>query len=89
MPEIKVKRDSVCMGDDVFNNSRSYEVEEGLDLSSVMEMLINDHFFASVHGNDVVWSMNLEVTSQELASYQTKKKLIFYTLKDQQSTLGE
>jgi hypothetical protein len=43
------------MGDDCFDNSREYEFYNQATWEDIMPVIKDNHFLASVSGNDVVW----------------------------------
>ncbi len=71
--KIHFTRDSVCMGDDCFDNSCDYEFNEEATWEEIMPIILENHFLASVSGNDVVWV---------LQNSKKEEILSFYTLKD-------
>lgn len=67
---IHFTRDSVCMGDDCFENSRDYTFDNNTSWDEIMPVIKKDHFIASVAGNNVVWVLiNTEKT--EILTYFT------------------
>lgn len=83
---IHFTRQSVCMGDDCFDNSRDYEFEDGANWKDIMPVILENHFLASIHGNDVVWVMKNAKGKEILAYYTKKNKVIHCT---DQKTLAE
>jgi len=68
-------RDSVCMGDDCFDNSRDFDFPEQATWSDIMPYIKQEHFLASVDGNDVVWVLE-NGTNDEVLSYFTFDDII-------------
>lgn len=52
---IQFTRDSVCMGDDVIDNSKEYELSDDADCLSIMAILKEKNFLPHVSGNNAVW----------------------------------
>ena len=68
---IHVTRDSVCMGDDVFDNSRDIEFDDNASIESIIPVLYERSFFPSVSGNDVMWVVE-NVRKERVLEYYTK-----------------
>lgn len=55
--KIKISRDSVCLADDINENSRIYQLDDNETYEELFTILKDDNFFPSVSGNNVVWVM--------------------------------
>lgn len=73
--KISVYRDSVCMGDDVFDHTIQYEVPESATFLDVFRDLIRQGYFPSVVGNNVVWAMVQD--EEDLMSWKTADSILF------------
>ena len=73
--KITVCRDSVCMGDDVFDHTINYEIPENTTYLDVFCDLIRQGYFARVTGNNVVWTMVWN--GEDLMSWKTLDSIIF------------
>lgn len=73
--KISVYRDSVCMGDDVFDHTIQYEVPETVTFLDVFRDLIRQGYFPSVVGNNVVWAMVRD--EEDLMSWKTADSILF------------
>lgn len=60
--KIRVNRQSVCMGDDVDDHSKVYELEETATYEDLFNSLKKDKYFPSVSGNNVVWVLTTSKT---------------------------
>lgn len=58
--QIKVNRESVCMGDDVQDHTQIYELDEDATYEDLFYELKRDNYFPSVYGNNVVWILTLQ-----------------------------
>lgn len=75
-------RDSVCMADDCFDNSRKYTIKDDANLDEIMPLIKENRFLASVSGNDVVWVLK-NTKDEEILSYFTlEDKVIKRTEKE-------
>jgi len=55
--DITVCRQSVCIGDDVDEHSCTYTINPTTKFSDIFIDLINQKYFPSISGNDVVWTL--------------------------------
>lgn len=70
--EIRVNRDSVCMGDDIDSHVKVYHLDDNATYEDLFHVLKEDRYFPSIAGNNVVWV--LTSTHHEcIFSYFTKK----------------
>lgn len=67
---IHFTRDSVCMGDDCFDNSRDFEFNRTDPWDKIMPVILKNNFLASVSGNNVVWVLK-NSEDEEILSYFT------------------
>ena len=51
--KIIVNRDSVCAGDDTFNQEMTFEVPESLTVAEFFHFVESHGFLAAIQGNDV------------------------------------
>lgn len=58
--DIKVNRDSVCMGDDVVDHSKVFKIDDDATYEELFQVLKEKHYFPSVSGNNVVWVLTSE-----------------------------
>ena len=75
--KIHFTRDSVCMGDDCFDNSRDYHFKSNSNIESIIPIIKENRFLASVSGGDVVWVLT-DFSNKEILSYFTKKDIVIY-----------
>lgn len=75
MRHIHFTRDSVCMGDDCFDNSRDFDFQKSDSWEEIMPVILKNHFLAQVSGNDVVWVL-INAIGEEILSYFTHKNKI-------------
>ena len=68
---IHVTRDSVCMGDDTFDNSRDIEFDGNATVGRIIPELNGRAFFPSVSGNDVLWAVE-NSHRKRILEYYTK-----------------
>ena len=68
---IHVTRDSVCMGDDTFDNSRDIEFDDNAPVGRIIPELNGRSFFPSVSGNDVMWAIE-NSRKKRILEYYTK-----------------
>lgn len=52
---IKINRDSVCIGDDIDNHSISVFMDNDASYDKLFNVLKEKRYFPSVSGNNVVW----------------------------------
>lgn len=71
--KIHFTRDSVCMGDDCFDNSRDFEFKKTDSWKEIMPTILKNNFLASVFGNNVVWVLK-NSEGEEILSYFTLQK---------------
>lgn len=80
--KIHVTRGSVCMGDDVFDNSRDIEFATNASVGDIIPMLNAGSFFPHVSGNDVMWAVDNAVKERVLEYYTKSGKQVFMIPKD-------
>ena len=68
---VHVTRDSVCMGDDTFDNSRDIEFDDNATVGRIIPALNERSFFPSVSGNDVMWAVE-NSRKKRILEYYTK-----------------
>lgn len=71
--KIHVTRSSVCMGDDVFDNSRDIEFATNAAVGDIIPELNASSFFPSVSGNDVMWAVE-NARKERILEYYTKSE---------------
>lgn len=74
--DIKFTRDSVCMGDDVMDNSRTYQCNINSNYESIITIAKAHHFLANVSGNNVVWVVYNHLHKEVLSYYTKADKVI-------------
>lgn len=52
---IKVNRDSVCLGDDIDDHSKIFCLNDDATYEDLYKLLIREKYFPSISGNNVVW----------------------------------
>ena len=52
---IIINRDSVCMGDDVYDHRKIYRLDDSSTYEDLFHILTNDNYLPHVYGNNVVW----------------------------------
>lgn len=72
---IKFSRDSVCMADDMNDNRKEVEFDLNDSWERLLEKVKENHFLASVSGNNVVWVLN-DYEGNEILSYFTSADTI-------------
>lgn len=71
-------RDSVCMGDDVTDNSRDIGFANDATASDIIPVIKKNRFLASVSGNNVLWKCS-SANNQHFLEYYTKSdKTVFH-----------
>lgn len=69
---IHFTRNSVCMGDDVFDNSRDIEfIDNNATVHDIIPVLNENSFFPHVSGNDVMWAVE-NARRERVLEYYTK-----------------
>lgn len=68
--KIIVDRNSVCAGDDVYNNEMTFEVPESLTVAEFFDLVESHGFLAAIVGNDVAWG--LQNRTGKIGEYFTK-----------------
>lgn len=68
---VHVTRTAVCMGDDVFDNSRDIGFDDNAAVCDVISTLNADSFFPYITGNDVMWAV-LNSRGEVMLEYYTK-----------------
>ena len=77
--KIHVTRNSVCMGDDVFDNSRDIEFAVNAAVGDIIPALNANSFFPHVSGNDVMWALE-NACKERILEYYTKSGKQVYTI---------
>jgi hypothetical protein len=72
---IHFTRDSVCVVDDYFDNSRDYEFALNDTWDKIMLVIKENHFLASISGNNVVWVLQNN-NGEEILSYFTSRDVV-------------
>lgn len=72
---IHFTRDSVCMGDDMMDNSRDYEMPDDAIWSDILELIRDKSFLPHVSGNNVVWLLMNE-SGEEIFSYFVSREIL-------------
>lgn len=83
---IHFTRNSVCMGDDMSDNSRNYELSDDADLSDIWSLISEKNFLPHISGNNVVWLL-VNNNGEEIFSYFTLKDTIVRITK--KNSLGQ
>ncbi len=73
--EVTFYRQSVCMADDMNENTKVYSIHVNRLYDSIISTVNMYHFLPSVSGNDVVWVVKNHL-GQEILSYFTKENRI-------------
>lgn len=74
---IHVTRNSVCMGDDVYDNSRDIEFATNAAVRDIISELNANSFFPHVSGNDVMWAVENARKECILEYYTKSEKTVF------------
>lgn len=69
--KIKVNRDSVCLGDDIDDHTKEYQINDNSTYEDLFKLLLKDHYFPSISGNNVVWVLTSDI-SDCIFSYFTR-----------------
>lgn len=83
--DITVCRQSVCMGDDVDEHSCTYTINPTTKFSDIFHDLINQKYFPSISGNDVVWT--LFCGKDDLISWKTKEDKLYTRFVDEEPAI--
>ena len=75
--KIHVTRGSVCMGDDVFDNSRDIEFSTNAAVCDIIPALNANSFFPHVSGNDVMWAVENACKDRILEYYTKSGKQVY------------
>ena len=75
--KIHFTRESVCMGDDCFDNGRDYYFSDEATWEDIMPIIKEKRFLASVSGNDVVWVLK-NYQKEEILSYFTLRNIVVH-----------
>lgn len=73
--DIAVSRESVSMGDDVYDHTLMYTVDSDTRFSDLFQDLRKRKYFPHVSGNDVVWT--LLYAGNDLMSWKTKEDSLY------------
>lgn len=76
---IHIMRGSVCMGDDVFDNSRDIEFATNAAVGDIIPALNANSFFPHVSGNDVMWAVE-NSRKERILEYYTKSGKKVYNI---------
>lgn len=79
---IHFTRDSVCMGDDMMDNSRDYELSDDALWTDILKVVKEKHFLPHVSGNDVVWVLLNNNGNEIFALYVLKDVVVRISPKD-------
>lgn len=63
------------MGDDCLDNSRDYVFNADSQIDDIMPVIKENHFLASISGNNVVWVL-INSKGEEILSYYTLKDTV-------------
>lgn len=75
---VRFTRDSVCMGDDISDNSRDIEFyDDSADVRVLIPTLKANGFFPSIAGNDVMWKI-VNAFHEPILDYYTGSGGIVY-----------
>ena len=80
-------RDSVCMGDDVVDNSRDIGFANDASVSEIIPVIKENRFLPSVSGNDVLWKCSSRENQHFLEYYTKSGKTVFHI--PENTPLGE
>lgn len=83
--DIKIDRQSVCMGDDVNDHGAIFSISESATFTSLFQVIIKSRYFPNVSGNDVVWV--LQCGEDDIASWKTGEDKIFSRFIAQQPSI--
>lgn len=53
--KIEVSRESVCLADDMFDHSKTYQLDHNATYEELFNMLKEDKYFPNIAGNNVIW----------------------------------
>lgn len=77
MMTVHITRNSVCMGDDVFDNSRDIEFADDATAGDIIPALMKNRFFPHVSGNDVMWAVENAGKKRVLEYYTKSGDVVF------------
>ena len=73
------------MGDDIDNHNLTYTIGETTKFSDIFLELIQQKYFPSVFGNDVVWTLFCD--DDDLISWKTDEDKLYSRFVDQEPTI--
>ncbi len=73
--DIRIYRESVCMGDDTEDHSIPYTITSNTRFSDIFQDLIRRRYFPDISQNDVVWT--LFCGQDDLISWKTKEDKLY------------
>ena len=71
-------RGSVCMGDDVMDNSRNIDFPNDAVVSDIISVIRENRFLPSVSGNDVLWKCSSKENQHFLEYYTKSNKTVLH-----------
>ncbi|ALS01788.1 hypothetical protein ATZ33_10500 [Enterococcus silesiacus] len=69
--EIKIDRQSVCMGDDVTSHKSTHKISEHTTFLELFLELIEKNYFPHIQGNNVVWVLRFD--GKDRIAWKTKE----------------
>ena len=75
---ILLTRDSVCMGDDMVDNSREIGFADDASASDIIPVLKANRFLPSITGNDVLWKCSSAKNKFFLEYYTKSEQTVFH-----------
>lgn len=69
--KLEINRESVCAGDDTFDHTEFFDMEDCADYEDLFYLLKAKHYFPNISGNNVVWVLTTE-QNVCILSYFTK-----------------
>ena len=53
--KILINRDSVCLGDDIYDHMKMYQMDDSSTYEDLFDLLITENYLPQIYGNNVVW----------------------------------
>lgn len=73
--KVTINRESVAMGDDVYNHEIIIDTPTVINLKNLFDDLVETNYFPKVSGNDVVWVLKYD--EREWIAWKTKENVYY------------
>ena len=88
--DIRIRRESVCMGDDVDDHTITYTITSATKYSDIFQDLIKQNYFPNAYGNDVVWTLLFcgnDDVKDDLISWKAKEDKMYSRFVDEEPAI--